>query len=147
MDKLKIVGSLFFPKQYSVILNEMKKIHVILVISYVIISSVTVLTMLVTSFEQFQEKYLPSFIAAQKFALPVVLSAMAVAYLFFFEPERLVQKKTLVVMRIVLFVTLALFSYYVTTVNMKIISQLTMGLFVVQWGMIAVMTGWFVRKK
>ena len=124
----------------------MKKIHSVLAVSYLIISSVTVLVMLVTSFEQFQEKYLPSFLAAQKFALPIVLSAMAIAFLFFFEPERLAQKKTLVVMRIAMIVTLGLFSYYFTTINMEATSEITLALFVVQWLMIVVMTGVFFKK-
>ena len=119
----------------------------ILAVAYVIVSSITILVMLVTSFEQFQEKYLPSFLAAQKFALPVMLSAMAIVFLFFFEPERLAQKKTLVVMRIATAITLALFSLYLATVNMKITSELTLGLFVVQWGMIIMITGYFFRKR
>ena len=124
----------------------MKKIRFVLPISYLIVSSVTVLIMLVTSFEQFQEKYLPSFLAAQKFVLPIVLSAMAVAYLFFFEPDRLAQKKTLVVMRIAMMITLGLFSYYISTVTVEIVSGTGMALFIAQWLMIAIVTGFFFRK-
>jgi len=115
--------------------------------AYILISSITVLVMLNDWFEQFQEKYFPSFIAAQKFALPLVVSALAVAYLFFFEPERLTQKKTLVVMRIVMGITLGLFSFYLTTIDTTITSSASLGLFVVQWGMIVTMTGLFLKKK
>ena len=146
MDKPKIADSMFFRKQYSVIFNGMKRTRYILAISYILVSCVTVLVMLVTSFEQFQEKYLPSFLAAQKFALPVVLSAMAAGYLFFFEPERLAQKRTLVVMRIAMIITLGLFSYYFTTIDMKAISEITLVLFVVQWITTVVMTGFFFKK-
>lgn len=125
----------------------MKTKEKIIAVAYVFVSSVTVLVMLTAWFEQFQEKYLPSFLAAQKFALPVVISALAVAYLFFFEPERLAQKKTLAVMRIALAITLLLFSYFLTTVNMKITSEITMGLYIMQWGMIVAMTVWFGRRK
>ena len=119
----------------------------ILAAAYAIVSSITLLVMLVTSFEQFQEKYFPSFLAAQKFALPVVLSAAAAAFLFFFEPERLAQKKTLVVMRIAMIITLGLYSYYLTTIDMKTTSEIVLVLFAVQWLLIAAMTGFFFKKR
>ena len=119
----------------------------ILASAYIIVSSITLLVMLVISFEQFQEKYLPSFLAAQKFALPVVLSASAVAYLFFFEPERLAQKSTLVVMRIAMIITLGLFSFFLSTVDRNSASETSLALFAVQWLMITAMTVLFFKKR
>jgi hypothetical protein len=89
--------------------------------------------MLNTSFEQFGEKYLPSFIAAQKFALPIVLSAMSVGYLVFFEPERLQKKGTVRFLNTILSLTVILFSYYLTTVNLKMTDSMAIALFLLQW--------------
>jgi hypothetical protein len=123
----------------------MKTKEKILALIYVGVTSITILVMLVTSFEQFHEKYLPSFLAAQKFVLPVIVSAMAVAYLFFFEPERLAQKKTLMIMRVVMIITLGLFSYYLTTIDVKLISVVVVTVFVLQWIMTVIVTLFFFR--
>ncbi|MDP1675906.1 MAG: hypothetical protein Q8L88_03490 [Bacteroidota bacterium] len=111
----------------------MKNLRSITTVIYIIICSVTVLVMLTTSFEMFNKKYFPSFMLAQKYALPIIITAMAVAFLTFFEPERLQQKKTLNVMQLLIAITFALFSYYLTTLDMKEISTGTLIVFIVQW--------------
>lgn len=100
---------------------------------YLFTSSITVVVMLNTSFEQFGEKYLPSFLAAQKFVLPVILSAMAVGYLFYFEPERLLKKGAVRFLNALLSITVILYSYYLTTVDLTATSIGTMMLFLLQW--------------
>lgn len=105
----------------------------IITIIYTLISSVTVLVMLTTSFELFNEKYLPAFILAQKYALPIIVTAMAITFLTFFEPERLSQKNTLIVMRVCLVVTFLIFSYYLTTLNLNQNSIITLIVFIIQW--------------
>jgi drug/metabolite transporter (DMT)-like permease len=121
----------------------MKNLSKVFTILYLIICSVTVLVMLTTSFELFKEKYMPSFMLAQKYALPLIISAMAVAFLAFFEPERLQQKKTLNVMQLLLAVTFALFSYYLTSLDMKEASAGTLTVYILQWCAILVETVYF----
>lgn len=101
-------------------------------IVYLLLTSVTVLFMLVASFEQFNEKYLPSFMLAQKFALPIILASLAFIFLVFFEPERLERRSNLLFMRIVTAITTVLFFYFVSTVNLKIISEVTMTIYIVE---------------
>ncbi len=100
---------------------------------YVVICSITVLVMLTTSFEMFNEKYFPSFMLAQKYALPLIITAMAIVFLTFFEPERLSQKTTLTVMRILMVLTFAIFTFYVTTLDMSKTSTGTLIIFILQW--------------
>lgn len=104
----------------------------ILTLVYLLISSVTVLVMLTTSFELFNEKYLPSFMLAQKYALPIILSAMAAAYLTFFEPERLQDKRTMLGARIGFVVALGLFAYYLFRLDTTTISGMTLAVYWVQ---------------
>jgi hypothetical protein len=111
----------------------MKNYRTISAIIYIIICSVTVLVMLTTSFELFKEQYFPSFMLAQKYALPLIITAMAIAFLTFFEPERLTQKKILNVMQILMAVTFAIFSSYLTTLNIKETSTGTLIVFILQW--------------
>ena len=101
-------------------------------IAYLLITSVTVLVMLVASFEQFNEKYLPSFMLAQKFALPVIAASLAFVFLVFFEPERLERQSNLIFMRIATTITALLFFYFISTVNMKITSEWTMSIYVLE---------------
>ncbi len=100
---------------------------------YVVICSITVLVMLTTSFEMFNEKYFPSFMLAQKYALPLIITAMAIVFLTFFEPERLSQKTTLTVMRSLMVLTFAIFTFYVTTLDMSKTSTGTLIIFILQW--------------
>ncbi len=99
---------------------------------YLLISSVTVLVMLTTSFELFNEKYLPSFMLAQKYALPIILSAMAAAYLTFFEPERLQDKRTMLGARIGFVITLGVFAFYLFTLDTTTVSGMTLAVYWVQ---------------
>ena len=100
---------------------------------YTGICSITVLVMLTTSFELFNEKYLPSFMLAQKYALPLIISAMAIVFLTFFEPERLSQRITLIVMRALMTLTFLIFSFYMISLDWKESSVGTMIVFIVQW--------------
>ncbi len=123
--------------------NRMK----IFSIAYLLITSITVLVMLVASFEQFNEKYLPSFMLAQKFALPIIVAASSFAFLVFFEPERLERRSNLLFMRFVMTVTSILFFYFVSTVNMKVTSELTISVYVLELILsLAVMIFFFLRR-
>jgi len=102
-------------------------------ILYTLISSVTVLVMLTTSFQLFNEKYLPSFMLAQKYALPLIVTAMAITFLTFFEPERLSQKNTLNIMRVLMVITFVIFSYYLTKLNLEETVIITLIVFIIQW--------------
>jgi len=84
---------------------------------YVALTSLSMLEMLVDAFEGFHGKYLPSFMLAQKFALPVMLLALSFLFLTLFEPERLARRSTVTVMRIASLVTTVLFSWFVRTLD------------------------------
>ncbi len=99
---------------------------------YIGITSVTSLVMLTTSFELFQEKYLPAFLAGQKYVLPLILSMMSVMYLFFFEPERLRHRATLIWFRIAHILIFGLFAFYVATLDRANVSSFTYATFIVQ---------------
>ena len=114
---------------------------------YVVVCSVTVLVMLTTSFALFNSKYLPSFMLAQKYALPLVVSAMAVVFLTFFEPERLTQRRTVVLMRIVMALTFLIFTYYLTTLDTAANSAETLTVFGVQWLATLAETFFFLQIK
>lgn len=116
-------------------------------IAYLVITSVTVLIMLVESFEQFNEKYLPSFMLAQKFALPIIISSLAFVFLVFFEPERLERRSNLLFMKIVVMITAVLFFYFVSTVNMKITSELTMSIYILELIATIAVAFFFFRHK
>lgn len=105
----------------------------IFAVLYLVVTSVTVLVMLTTSFEQLEEKYLPAFMLGQKYALPLIISAMAIAFLFFFEPERLQQHRSNIIMKIIMTFTLLIFTFFLTTVNMKVTSEMTMLVYLLQW--------------
>lgn len=116
-------------------------------ITYLLTTSVTVLVMLVASFEQFNEKYLPSFMLAQKFALPVIAASLAFVFLVFFEPERLERRSNLIFMRVVMAITAVLFFYFISTINMKATSQLTMSIYILELiTTIAVTVFFFLHK-
>ncbi len=110
----------------------MKNLRNVSAIIYIIICSVTVLVMLTTSFELFNEKYLPSFMLAQKYALPIILSAMAAAYLTFFEPERLFDKKIMLWVKTGFVITLGVFAFYLFTLDTTTISGMTLAVYWVQ---------------
>ena len=110
----------------------MKNLRNITTVIYIIICSVTVLVMLTTSFEMFNKKYLPSFMLAQKYALPIILSAMAAAYLTFFEPEQLQDKKIMLGVKIGFVITLGVFAFYLFTLDTSNISGLTITVYWVQ---------------
>ena len=88
--------------------------------------------MLTTSFEMFNKKYLPSFMLAQKYALPLIISAMAIAFLTFFEPERLQDKKIMLGVKIGFVITLGVFAFYLFTLDTSNISGLTITVYWVQ---------------
>jgi hypothetical protein len=97
-----------------------------------IVTSLTVLVMLVNSFEQFDRKYLPSFLLAQKYALPIIITSLAFVFLVFFEPERLQRRSNVMVMKYAAVLTAALFAYFLSTVNLKETSGLAILLYCVQ---------------
>lgn len=111
----------------------MKNKEAIITLTYGIVSSVTVLVMLTTSFELFDKKYLPSFMLAQKYAVPLIISAMAAVFIVFFEPERLQQSRTITVMRILMLLTLAIFSYFLSTLDYSSASFVTLVVYGIQW--------------
>jgi len=89
--------------------------------------------MLTTSFELLKAQYLPSFMLAQKYALPIVLSAMTVAFFTFFEPERFHHKKSLTVLRLLMVATCIIHSYFMTTLEIKSLSTGSFVIYIVQW--------------
>ncbi len=110
----------------------MKNFRNTISVIYIIICSITVLVMLTTSFNLFNEKYLPSFMLAQKFALPIILSAMAITYLTFFEPERLLNKIIMLFTKIGFALTLGLFAFYIFTLNSVTASGMTLTVYWIQ---------------
>lgn len=116
-------------------------------IAYLVTTSITVLVMLVASFEQFNEKYLPSFMLAQKFALPIIAASLAFVFLAFFEPERLERRSNLLFMRVVTVVTAVLFLYFVSTVNLKVTSEWTMAMYVLELAATIAVAVFFLLHK
>lgn len=116
---------------------------------FVGITSITVLVMLVSSFDLFQSKYFPAFILAQKFALPLMISLMGVGYVIFFEPERLHHRGTLISLRTILIVTTLLFGYFFATLNFSLLSGGTIGIYILQLLTLLTVTVFFFlqRKK
>ncbi len=133
-----------YKKKATVIMEKNARIFTVI---YVAVCSVTVLVMLTTSFALFNSKYLPSFMLAQKYALPLVVSAMAVVFLTFFEPERLTQRRTVVLMRIVMALTFLIFTYYLTTLDTAANSVETLTVFGVQWLATLAETFFFLQIK
>lgn len=119
----------------------------VLSIAYLAVTSMTVLIMLVETFEQFDEKYFPSFILAQKFALPIILTSLAFVFLVFFEPERLRVKKTIAVMKFAMLVTSGLFTVFLTTVNLNLTSGSSIVMYLLQWIVTLAVTIQFFRLK
>ena len=115
----------------------------ILSLFYLAVTSLTVLVMLVNSFQQFEKKYLPSFMLAQKFALPIIVASLAFIYFVFFEPERLDRRSNVLVMRAVMIITAGLFAYFLTTVNMKVTSDTAMFIYAAQMVATFVTTAYF----
>ncbi len=136
-----------FPEIYEKKATIMSMKVKILTGIYTVICSVTILVMLTTSFELFNEKYFPAFMLAQKYALPLAVTAMAVVFLTFFEPERLSQRGTVVAMRIVLALTLLIFTYYLTTLDTVANSAGTLIVFGAQWIVTLVETFYFLQIK
>lgn len=115
----------------------------ILSLIYLAVTSLTVLVMLVNSFELFEKKYLPSFMLAQKFALPIIVASLAFIYFVFFEPERLDRRSNVRAMRAVMIITTGLFAYFLTTVNMKVTSDASMFIYAAQMVATIVATAYF----
>lgn len=82
-----------------------------------ILSSIITLIILVNSFDSSGEKYVPAMILANKFAFPLIISALALFFLVFFEPDALKKRTVIVVFRLLFFITLAAFSYYIIFVQ------------------------------
>ena len=134
-----------FHEIYEKKVIKMEKYAKIFTGIYVVVCSVTVLVMLTTSFALFNSKYLPSFMLAQKYALPLVVSAMAVVFLTFFEPERLTQRRPVVIMRFVMAMTFLIFTYYLTTLDTASNSAETLTVFGIQWVVTLAETFLFLR--
>jgi hypothetical protein len=143
----KIAFSIMIDEIYEKKANNMTTNSKITAGLYVVICSITVLVMLTTSFEMFNGKYFPSFMLAQKYALPLIISAMAIVFLTFFEPERLSQKSTLTVMRTLMVLTLAIFTFYMTTLDMTQTSTGTLIIFILQWAATLFETVYFFLLK
>jgi hypothetical protein len=107
---------------------------------YIALSSVTALVMLVTSFEFFNEKYMPAFLMGQKFVLPVVLSILSVLYIFFFDPESLLNRRVRFSLLTGHILVLGIFAFYVITLDVSKVSGPTLALFIIQLGAICGVT-------
>ncbi len=136
-----------FDEIYKKKAEEMNRKSKIFAVVYLAVTSITVLVMLTTSFEQLDEKYLPAFMLGQKYVLPLIISAMAIAFLFFFEPVRLQNKRTINIMRITMVFILLIFSFFLTTVNMKVTSEMTMTVYLLQWVITLAATIQFLLMK
>jgi hypothetical protein len=119
----------------------------ILSLTYLAVTSLTVLVMLVNSFELFEKKYLPSFMLAQKFALPIIVASLAFIYFVFFEPERMERRSNIRAMRVVMIITTGLFAYFLTTVNMKVTSDASMFIYAAQLVATVVTTVYFLLLR
>jgi len=94
-------------------------------ILYLVSTSVAALIMLTTSFEQSHGKYFSAFIAAQQYVMPIILSAMALSYIVFFEPERLENTMLLWGLRVFFILVGILFSYYYFAIGRESFTILT----------------------
>jgi hypothetical protein len=112
--------------------TDMSKKIQILTIAYLVVSFITAIVMLVTSFEMFHEKYLPAFMISQKFTLPVILSAMGLLFITFFEPQGYKNKTVGTIFLLFFILTLVLFTYYFAALPLTEISSLTKTIFSVQ---------------
>jgi membrane-bound acyltransferase YfiQ involved in biofilm formation len=92
----------------------MRRTAIILTVVFLLLTSVTSVVMLSSSFESFHEKYLPAFLLGQKFVLPLILAAMAVGYLVFFEPERLLRRRTRLILAAALVIVTGLFVWFLS---------------------------------
>jgi cell division protein FtsW (lipid II flippase) len=101
-------------------------------IVYLMVTSLAVLVMLVNSFEQFDKKYLPSFLLAQKYALPIIATSLSFVFLVFFEPERLQRRSNIRFMKIISIITVVLFAYFLSSVNLKETATISMLLYCLQ---------------
>lgn len=131
--------ALYFSRQLITMTLRVK----ILSLLYLAVTSLTVLVMLVNSFEQFEKKYLPSFMLAQKFALPIIVASLAFIYLVFFEPERMERRSNVRIMRVVMIITTGLFAYFLSSVNMKVTSEASIIIYAVQLAVTVVTTVYF----
>lgn len=127
--------------------RKMKNIRIISAVLYIIVSSTTVLVMLTTSFELLNEKYFPSFMLAQKYALPIILTAMTVAYLTFFEPDYLLNKKIMLYVRIGFVLSLGIFAFFLFTLDPATASWITVTIYWVQLSAMTLMTNNLFKKQ
>ena len=112
------------------------------------LTSITVLVMLVSSFDANKAKYLPAFLQAQKYVLPLILTGMAVGYVIFFEPERLRHRGTQLFMQSLLVVTTGLFIYFFATLNFSPVSVGTVVVYILQiLALLAVTIFFFSQPK
>jgi len=114
---------------------------------YLIVTSLVVLVMLVNSFEQFDKKYLPSFMLAQKYALPIIVTSLTFVFLVFFEPERLQRRSTILFMKIISVITVLLFAYFLSSVNLKETAEYTVLLYCVELLLTAAITVYFFTLR
>lgn len=114
---------------------------------YLALTSLAMLEMLVDAFEGFHGKYLPSFMLAQKFALPVMLLALSFLFLTFFEPERLARRSTVMVMRAASLLTTGLFAWFVGTLDAATFSGWTAVIHSAELLATAAVTVYFVRLR
>ena len=115
--------------------------------TFIGITSITVLVMLVSSFDLLKSQYFPAFMLAQKFALPLMVSGMAVGYVIFFEPERLHHRGTLISLRAILVITTCLFGYFFATLNFSLLSGGTVGIYILQLAALLAVTMFFFYQR
>lgn len=114
---------------------------------YLALTSLAMLEMLVDAFEGFHGKYLPSFMLAQKFALPVMLLALSFLFLTLFEPERLARRSTVIVMRAASLLTTGLFAWFAGTLDAATFSGWTAVIHSAELLATAAVTVYFVRLR
>ncbi len=86
----------------------------ILTVIYLAVTSIVTLIMLFNAFEQSGEKYFPAFMLSQIYAMPLLLSALSLTFLVFFEPEKLQKKSVVFAFRIIFAAMIMLFGKYLS---------------------------------
>lgn len=87
----------------------------LLTIIYVLLTSITMLFILVQAFDASKEKYLPAMIEANMYALPLIISALALFFAVFFEPGSLKKKTALRFFRLLFIFLIFIFTFFIIT--------------------------------
>ena len=119
----------------------------ILTILYAAVSSLVTLIILVNAFDSSGKKYVPAMIIANKFAFPILISALALFFLVFFEPEAMNKKSVITIFKILFLFTLIVFGYYTVQQFTHAVSFVALGIFCVEEILLMLVTVLFFQIK